>query len=214
MKRCLSLQIYRWLKKIQWNSITRKRRFLYSLKYGRYSWSDYSHAKIVCIDFEIKKLEEYHDLRVLSYTLLLAVVFETFRNMCLEICQLDPARCLSFPGLSWQTALKKTTLKLNLLTDIDMSLMVKKKGITGGIYHSIYWYTKANNRYMKYYGKNKESSYIQYVYVNNLYSWAILQKLPVNISERIKDTSQFNEDFIKNYNEESDEGYFLKVDVY
>ena len=67
---------------------------------------------------------------------------------------------------------------------------------------------------MKYYGKNKESSYIQYVYVNNLYSWAISQKLPVNISERIKDTSQFNEDFIKNYNEESDEGYFLKVDVY
>ena len=67
---------------------------------------------------------------------------------------------------------------------------------------------------MKYYGKNKESSYIQYVYVNNLYSWATLQKLPVNISERIKDTSQFNEDFIKNYNEESDEGYFLKVDVY
>ena len=90
----------------------------------------------------------------------------------------------------------------------------KKKGITGGIYHSIYWHTKANNRYMKYYGKNKESSYIQYVYVNNLYSWAISQKLPVNISERIKDTSQFNEDFIKNYNEESDEGYFLKVDVY
>ena len=67
---------------------------------------------------------------------------------------------------------------------------------------------------MKYYGKNKESSYIQYVYVNNLYSWAISQKLPVNISKRIKDTSQFNEDFIKNYNEESDEGYFLKVDVY
>ena len=67
---------------------------------------------------------------------------------------------------------------------------------------------------MKSYGKNKESSYIQYVYVNNLYSWAISQKLPVNISERIKDTSQFNEDFIKNYNEESDEGYFLKVDVY
>ena len=66
---------------------------------------------------------------------------------------------------------------------------------------------------MKYYGKNKESSYIQYVYVNNLYSWSISQKLPVNISERIKDTSQFNEDFIKNYNEESDEGYFLEFDV-
>ena len=57
------------------------------------------------------------------------------------------------------------------------------------------------------------SSYIQYWDVINLYVWAMLQKLPVNNFEWIKDTSQFNEDFIKNYNEESDEGYFLEVDV-
>ena len=49
--------------------------------------------------------------------------------------------------------------------------------------------------------------------VNKFYGWAMLQKLPVNNFEWIKDTSQFNEDFIKNYNEESDEGYFLEVDV-
>ena len=66
---------------------------------------------------------------------------------------------------------------------------------------------------MKDYDKNKESSYIQYWDVNNLYGWAMLQKLPVNNFEWIKDTSQFNEDFIKNYNEESDEGYFLEVDI-
>ena len=66
---------------------------------------------------------------------------------------------------------------------------------------------------MKYYDKNKESSYIQYWGVNNLYGWAMSQKLPVNIFEWIKDTSQFNEDFIRNYNEESDEGYFLEADV-
>ena len=66
---------------------------------------------------------------------------------------------------------------------------------------------------MKDYDKSKESSYIQYWDVNNLYGWAMLQKLPVNNFEWIKDTSQFNEDFIKNYNEESDEGYFLEVDV-
>ena len=57
------------------------------------------------------------------------------------------------------------------------------------------------------------SSYIQYWDVINLYVWAMLQKLPVNNFEWIKDTSQFNEDFIKNYNEESDEGYFLEVDI-
>ena len=74
-------------------------------------------------------------------------------------------------------------------------------------------YLKANNKYLKDYDKNKDSSYIQYWDVNNLYGWAMLQKLPVNNFEWIKDTSQFNEDFIKNYNEESDEGYFLEVDV-
>ena len=64
---------------------------------------------------------------------------------------------------------------------------------------------------MKDYDKNKESSYIQYWDVNNLYDWTMSQKLPVNEFEWIKDTSKFNEDFIKNCNEESDEGYFLKL---
>ena len=66
---------------------------------------------------------------------------------------------------------------------------------------------------MKNYDKNKESLYLQYRDVNNLYGWAMLQKLPVNNFEWIKDTSQFNKDFVKNYDEESDEGYFLEVDV-
>ena len=66
---------------------------------------------------------------------------------------------------------------------------------------------------MKYYAKSKESSYIQYWYVNNLYVWAMTQKLPVNNFEWVKDTSQFNEEFIKNYNEETDKRYFLEVDV-
>ena len=61
------------------------------------------------------------------------------------------------------------------------------------------------------YEKNKESSYIQYWVVNHLYCWAMSQKLLVNNIEWIKDTSQFNEDFIKNYNEESDEGYFPEI---
>ena len=72
-----------------------------------------------------------------------------------------------------------------------------EKGIRGGICHSIYRYAKANNKYMKDYNKNKESSYIQYFDVNNLYGWAISQKLPVKNFEWIKDTSKFNEDFKK-----------------
>ena len=66
---------------------------------------------------------------------------------------------------------------------------------------------------MKDYDKNIEWSYLQYWDVNNLYDWAMLQKLPVNNFEWIHNTSQFNEDFIKNDNEKSDEGYFVEVDV-
>ena len=79
-------------------------------------------------------------------------------------------------------------------------LLMVEKGIRGGICHSIYWYAKSNGKYMKDYDKNKESSCLQYWDVNNLYSWAISQKLSVNNSEWIKDTSQFNENLIKNYN--------------
>ena len=66
---------------------------------------------------------------------------------------------------------------------------------------------------MKDYDKNKESSYLQYQDIDNLYGWTISQKFPVNNFEWIKDTSQFNVDFIKNYNEEYDEGYFLEVNL-
>ena len=101
------------------------------------TYADYALAKRVCKDFEIKNLGEYHDLYVQSDTVLLADVFENFRNMCINKYELDPAKLLSAPGLTWQAALKKTKVKLDLLTDIDMSLMVKK-GIRGGICHSTY----------------------------------------------------------------------------
>ena len=89
--------------------------------------------------------------------LLLADVFENFRNS-LEIYKLNPAKFLLAPGLVWQAALKKTKVKLDFLTDIDMLLMVEKS-IRGGICHSIYQYTKVN-KYMKDYDKNKELLYI------------------------------------------------------
>ena len=93
----------------------------------------------------------------------------------LKIYELDPAKFLSAPGLAWQAALKKTKVKLDLLTDINMLLMVEK-GLRGGICHSIYRYAKANKKYMKDYDKNKGSSYIQYWDVNNLYGWVMSQR--------------------------------------
>ena len=96
-----------------------------------------------------------------------------------------------------------------LIVYIPDTLLMTEKGIRGGVCRSIYRYAKANNKYMKDHNKNKESSYVQYWYVNNLYGWAISQKLPLNNFEWIKDTSQFNEYFIKSYYEEIDKGYFL-----
>ena len=87
-----------------------------------------------------------------------------------------------------------------------------EKGIRGGICHSIQRYAKTNNKYMKKYSNNEESSYIQYLDANNLYGWAMSKKLPTNGFKWI-DNNKINEDFIKNYNENNDKGYILEVDV-
>ena len=89
----------------------------------------------------------------------------------------------------------------------------KIRSFRGGICHFIYRYAKGNNKCMIDYDKNRKLSYPQYWAVNNLYGWAMSQTLLVNNFEWIKDTSQFNENFIKNYKEESDEVYFLEVDI-
>ena len=87
---------------------------------------------------------------------------------------------LSAPGLAWQVCFKKTEVKLDLLTDIDLLLMVEK-GTRGGICHAIHRYAKANDKYMKEkYDKNKESSYLMYLDANNLYRWAMSQELLVD----------------------------------
>ena len=99
--------------------------------------------------------------------------------MCLKIYHLDPVKFLSAPGLAWQAVFKKTEVKLELLTDIDMLLMVEK-GLSGRIFHAIHQYAKTTNKYMKDYDKNKEPSYLKYWNVNNLYDWAMSRKFPVN----------------------------------
>ena len=109
---------------------------------------DYRHGNNVFNKFKLNNLGDYHDLYVQSDTLLLADVFENFRDMCLKGYALDPAHFLLLPGLTWQACLKKTNVELELLTEYDMLLMVEE-GIRGGICHSIHRYAKANNKYMK-----------------------------------------------------------------
>ena len=105
----------------------------------------YMHARRVCNNFEIKNLGEYYDLYLKSDTLLLGDVSENFRKICLNIYHLDPVKFISAHGLAWQAALKRSELKLESLTDIDMLSMLEK-GIRAGICLAIYQYVQANNK--------------------------------------------------------------------
>ena len=107
--------------------------FYSNLNVENISDEDCAHAQKVWEVFGIKNRGEYHDLYAQSDTLLLADVFENFRNMCLEIYELDPVYFVSAPGLAWQACLKKTGVKLELLTDYYMLLMIEKR-IRGGIF--------------------------------------------------------------------------------
>ena len=92
-------------------------------------------------------------------------------------------------------------------------IMMIEKGIRGGICYVIHRYAKANNKCMIYYDENIEISYILYLDANNLYGWAMSQKLPVNGFKWVKNVSKIDEDFIKSYDEDIDKGYILEVDV-
>ena len=128
--------------------------FYSSLNMEHISEIDYRHALKVFNKFNIKDLGEYHDLYVQSDTILLADVFESLRNLCLNTYKLDPAYFLSLPGLAWQASLKHSGIKLELISDIDMLLMLGE-GIRGGICHSVFRHAKANNEYMKDYDKKR-----------------------------------------------------------
>ena len=171
-----------------------------------------SMLKKVWVVFEIKNVGEYHNLYVQTDTLLLANVFANFRNKCIKTYELDPLHFVSAPSLAWQPCLKKTSIELELLTDIDMLLMLEE-GVRVGICQLLHRYSKANNKYMKDFDKNKESTYIQYLDANNLYRWEMSQPLPVSGFKWVKNKSKFTNDFVFNYDVHSDVGYFLEATI-
>ena len=117
---------------------------------------DYRHAMRVFKEFEMNNLGDYRDLYVQSNTLLLADISENFRNMSLKTYGLDRAYFVSLPGFAWHGCLKITRVKLELITDINMLLMIES-GMCGGVCHVVRSYAEANNKYMDNYDENKES---------------------------------------------------------
>ena len=192
--------------------IPSKESFYSNLTLENISETDYAHANNIFKKFNINNLGEYHDLYVRSDTLLLADIFENFRQSCLKNYELDPAHFVSLPGLAWQACLKKTNFELELLTDYEMRLMVEE-GIRGGICHGMQHYAKGNNKYMKDYDKKKKLSYIQYLDANNLYGKAMTETLPVRGFRWMDDISEIDEDFVKDYDKNNNKGYILDVDV-
>ena len=138
-----------------------------------------NHVLNVWKTWKMKTLKDYLELYNITDVLLLADVFENFRDICLKNYGLDPVYYYTAPGLAWDAMLKMTGVNLELLSDVDKLLMIEK-GIRGGISIISNRYGKANNKYMKDFNKKEPYKYLMYVDANNLYGWAMSQKLPVH----------------------------------
>ena len=185
-------------KKFKETSLPPEDAFYSRLNVKGISDQDYEHAQQVWNIMKKKTLGCYHDTYLKTDELLLADVFEIFRDTCLKHYKLDPAHFYTALCLAWQALLKTATeycehekkckdwelcpdeFRLELLIDIDMQLMFEK-GIRGGITQTVKRYAKANNKYIKdLYNPDEKSIYLQYVNVNNKYGWAMTQKLPTH----------------------------------
>jgi len=180
----------------------------YSRLYGcNISDGDYKHAVGVWDAFGIHNLGEYHDLYLKTDVLLLADIFEKFRETSLIHYGLDPAHYYTSPGMSWDALLKKTGIELELLTDIDMHLFIEK-GIRGGISMVSHRYAKANNPMCPDYNPDLPNTWISYLDANNLYGWAMCQQLPVSDFKWVTNKSEFHK-----RPRTSEYGYIYEVDL-
>ena len=149
---------------------------------------EYDHAQEVWKQLNCKTLGDYHDLYLKTDVLLLADVFQKFRETCMNNYKLDPLHYYTAPGLSWDALLKYTKIELQLLSDLDMHLFIEK-GMRGGISMVSKRHAKANNKYVKDYNPEKEDNHIMYLDANNLYGHSMSQPLPYGGFKWITDDS-------------------------
>ncbi|KYN18339.1 DNA polymerase, partial [Trachymyrmex cornetzi] len=197
------------VEKLQDTRLPSRELFFSSLTGDTVSESDYAHAVNVWQRFSIRTLGEYSDLYLKTDVLLLADIFENFRNSCVASYGLDPAHYYTLPGFTWDAMLKHTRVKFELLTDIDMIMFIER-GIRGGLSQCSGRYAQANNKYMRSYDPSKPSLYLMYYDVNNLYGWAMCQPLPYSEFRWVEDAANFDASAIAS---DSSTGYILEVDL-
>lgn len=172
---------------------------------------DYSHAKAVWDHFRIDSLGSYHNFYVRLDTLLLADIFQNFRELCLSFYKLDPCHMFTAAGLAWRSCLKMTKVNMELITDPNMYLFFER-GIRGGICMITKRFSQANNKYLKNYSKEEASKYIMYYDANNLYGWAMIQHLPISKFRWLTE-DEISKIDVCNIPDDSDEGYVFSVDM-
>lgn len=160
-------------------SLPTKEQFYNRLHESHISDADYEHVAKVWEAFGCATLRDFHDVYLLSDILLLADVFEKFRNIAHETYKLEPLHYYSLPGFAWDAALKHTGVQIELIKDIDMFLMVKK-AMRGGICVITHRKAEANHPGVPNYDPEKPESYLMYLDANSLYAWAMTQPLPIN----------------------------------
>ena len=184
--------------------------FYSKLNMSSISSDDYQHAQKVWKEFRIHNLGDYDVLYLRTNVVLLAKVYEAFRETCLEHYKLDPVHFFTSPGLAWKACLKHTGIRLKLLTDPDMLLMFEQ-GIRGGITQAVRKYAAANNPYiLDKFDPNEDTTYLQYLDGNNLYGWAMSQPLPTGGFRWV----DVNPNEISELATRADKSYILEVDVH
>ena len=168
---------------------------------------DYKHAQQVWDTFDSRNIGDYHDLYLQTDVLLLADVFENFRQTALSTYKLDPAHYYTLPGYSWDCLLKCTNIELEQITEPDMYLFIEK-GLRGGISMVSHRHAQANNLQMQNYDPEQPTSFLQYLDSNNLYGWAMSQPMPtgdfhwVEFTEKLLETPA-----------DATNGYIFEVDL-
>ncbi|KAL4083102.1 hypothetical protein QTP88_028432 [Uroleucon formosanum] len=163
--------------KLEESSLPKKADFYSTLTEEHIDDEEYEHAVSVWNHFKCKTLGEYSDLYLKIDVLLLADVFENFRDMCISTYNLDPVFYYTAPGFSFDCMLKYTNVKLELLSDYDTHLFIENS-IRGGLTQASIRYAKANNEKTIDYDPTKPKSWIVYQDCNNLYGWAMSQYMP------------------------------------